>query len=291
MNFKFVVLEEGLSCPSNVLAALRDILSSGQFRNGTQTFTIRTEVVIICTNVNPMEVASESTSAEALLQRFPLVFEVKWNTHNIEDFINLFGKQVNRMDTGNEALLAGMIVEAINKGQKISPRVALKAYRLVMGQRNMRNATTTNPDDFLVLQFMQPFKDSIKEFVATIEDRRREAIIAAGFNALCIKIRSIIKVLSKMKSDDYIQFFTTEKSVEPLLSEVQKYTVSDKLFAEKAALAMEVKDVISYLHNSGMEALNKVTSAIVAGPVVIEEPDVVSGDDEDSGIDDKNFTI
>src|SRR4029078_3038105 len=81
MNDEFVIFEELFDAPDYILEQLKDILSSGVFRNGTQVFPIKTKLIICCTN-KTREQFSKNDSLKALMERFPLEHEVKWDSYN-----------------------------------------------------------------------------------------------------------------------------------------------------------------------------------------------------------------
>jgi hypothetical protein len=50
MNHEYVVFEEMMDAPDFILEQLKDILSSGEFRNGTQVYPIKTRFIVCNTN-------------------------------------------------------------------------------------------------------------------------------------------------------------------------------------------------------------------------------------------------
>jgi MoxR-like ATPase len=90
MAHKIAVLEEMFDAPPRVLMALKDILTSKKFRNGAQQVNIATSIVMAATNWSPTEIAKSGQSIAALVERFPLQLEVKWESHKEDDFFELF---------------------------------------------------------------------------------------------------------------------------------------------------------------------------------------------------------
>lgn len=126
MNHEYVIFEEMLDAPAYILERLKDIISSGIFRNGSQVFEIKTKFIICCTNHQRADFA-KNTSLKALMERFPLELEVKWKDYTEANYRHLF-------DTvrGNSIPLLVYILGRFAKKQvEISPRIALKADELL----------------------------------------------------------------------------------------------------------------------------------------------------------------
>lgn len=122
MAHEYVILEEGLDADIMTLAVMKDTLTSGVFRNGSQQYKIKTKMVVILTNRSKEEVA-EDDSAKAFLERFPYTLHVKWPSYDRKDFKSLF-KTVFGKDN---RLLSETIPEA-RKRNVISPRTAVWMY-------------------------------------------------------------------------------------------------------------------------------------------------------------------
>lgn len=65
----FLIVEEGLSAPGDVLGLLRNPLSSGKYSQNSQEFEIKTMFIVFCTNQNPQQYAADP-DMEAVMQRF-----------------------------------------------------------------------------------------------------------------------------------------------------------------------------------------------------------------------------
>ena len=127
MNHEYVIFEELFDAPDYILEQLKDILSSGYFRNGSQQFKIKTKFIVCNTNRTRQEF-SKNASLAALLERFPLEMEVKWDTYNKYTYSKLLNSVNN--DKSDELLVDILTKFAKNK-VIISPRIAIVASRLV----------------------------------------------------------------------------------------------------------------------------------------------------------------
>lgn len=123
MNYKYVVFEELLDAREDVLLSIKDILTSGRFRQGSQQFKIRTEMVLVLTNRTKQEVA-EDDSFKALMERFPIEVKVEWDSYLAKDYDMMFNRVFGR--TNKELCV---IIEELNASQNfISPRTAVHMF-------------------------------------------------------------------------------------------------------------------------------------------------------------------
>lgn len=120
MNFKYVVFEELLDSRMNVLLSLKDILTSKKFRQGSQMFPIKTEMIICLTNRTKQEVA-EDNSIKALLERFPMELKVEWPSYETNDYKSMFMKVLNK----DYSPVAELCSEINSSGDFVSPRTAV----------------------------------------------------------------------------------------------------------------------------------------------------------------------
>lgn len=126
MNHEYVIFEELFDAPDFILEQLKDILSSGCFRNGTQLFPIQTRVIVCCTNKTREEFA-KNTSLRALMERFPLELEVKWDNHNRITYEKLLNTKLGFADP----MLTYILEQYAIGGNIISPRIALKSAKII----------------------------------------------------------------------------------------------------------------------------------------------------------------
>lgn len=125
MNHEFVVFEEMFDAPDFILEQLKDILSSGVFRNGTQVFPIKTKFIVCCTN-RTREEFSKNMSLKALMERFPLELNVIWDNYTDITYNRLLEE---RFGQGNvDPVIPFILQEYAKNSIIISPRVAITAY-------------------------------------------------------------------------------------------------------------------------------------------------------------------
>ena len=176
MNEEYVVFEEMFDAPDFILEQLKDILSSGIFRNGTQAFHIKTKFIICCTNRTRDEF-SKNMSLKALMERFPLELNVIWDNYTEISYNKLLESKfgVDNVDP----VIPYLLQEYAKAGITISPRIAVTAYSVY---------DQCGPE---ALSFIAEFTkkpsliaEAIKKFEATIKFRDLSAAITYSIETL-----------------------------------------------------------------------------------------------------------
>ena len=217
MNHEYVIFEELFDAPDFILEQLKDILSSGVFRNGTQIFEIKTELIICCTN-RTREEFSKNNSLKALMERFPLELEVKWEQHNRITYENLLNTKMGFADP----LLTYILEQFAVAGKTLSPRIALTAAEIVdtCGPECLYFVADLNADSALLKQSITKFQGMLeieklrgelggfaKEFAGV--DLSTAEGLKAG-TKINSKLFTAVTKLKSIKSDDSIITTTTE---------------------------------------------------------------------------------
>ncbi len=121
MAHEYVIFEELFDAPMRVIQNLKDILTAGELRNGSQRYKIKTKMIVANTNRAKHEVV-EDASGRALADRFPYIYNVGWDSHEKEDFEELFLKV--KKDKFSD--LAHLIASVWDEGSgRITPRTAI----------------------------------------------------------------------------------------------------------------------------------------------------------------------
>jgi hypothetical protein len=127
MNHEYVIFEELFDAPDFILEQLKDILSSGVFRNGTQIFPINTKFIICCTNRTRDEF-SKNMSLKALMERFPLELNVIWDNYTEISYNKLLESKFGEGEV--DPVIPYLLQEYAKNSITISPRVAVTAYQV-----------------------------------------------------------------------------------------------------------------------------------------------------------------
>ena len=127
MNHEYVIFEELFDAPDFILEQLKDILSSGTFRNGTQIYDIKTKFIVCCTNRTRDEF-SKNMSLKALMERFPLELNVIWDNYTEITYNKLLESKFGEGEV--DPVIPYLLQEYAKNGVTISPRVAVTAYQV-----------------------------------------------------------------------------------------------------------------------------------------------------------------
>ena len=176
MNHEYVIFEEMFDAPDFILEQLKDILSSGTFRNGTQIFPIETKFIICCTNRTRDEF-SKNMSLKALMERFPLELNVIWDNYTEISYNKLLESKfgVDNVDP----VIPYLLQEYAKNGITISPRVAVTAYQVYdqCGPESLSFIAEFSKKPSLIAE-------AIKKFEATIKFRDLSASLTFSIETL-----------------------------------------------------------------------------------------------------------
>jgi MoxR-like ATPase len=150
MNHEIVIFEEIFDAPAPVLLGLKDIMTSGEFRQGNETFKVKTKVIIGLTNKSKEEFAEQDDSLKALAERFALTLKVEWDSYVRNDFITLFQKVYGTTfyKKHKEKLITlANIIEMNNAegGGFVSPRTAVAAADLFTRGKSLKYVSEIDP--------------------------------------------------------------------------------------------------------------------------------------------------
>jgi len=176
MNHEYVIFEELFDAPDFILEQLKDILSSGVFRNGTQIFPINTKFIICCTNRTRDEF-SKNMSLKALMERFPLELNVIWDNYTEISYNKLLESKFGEGEV--DPVIPYLLQEYAKNGITISPRVAVTAYQVY---------DECGPES---LSFIAEFakkpsliSEAIKKFESTVKFRELSSAITYSIETL-----------------------------------------------------------------------------------------------------------
>jgi hypothetical protein len=230
MNHEYVVFEEMMDAPDFILEQLKDILSSGEFRNGTQVYPIKTRFIVCNTNKTRAEF-SKNDSLKALMERFPLEHNVVWANYTDISYTtlleNTFGK--GQIDP----VIPFLLQEYVKANITISPRIALTCYKIY---------EVCGPDSLtFIAEFAKKpelIADALKKFEATIK-----------FKELGVEVNDLIKTL---KAAEVVtdagkkEYMTNWKALQVKSLEIKKLVVNDSLASIHAKLMKVTSDFISF---------------------------------------------
>jgi len=161
MNHEYVIFEELFDAPDFILEQLKDILSSGVFRNGTQIFPIETKFIICCTNRTRDEF-SKNMSLKALMERFPLELNVIWDNYTEITYNKLLESKFGEGEV--DPVIPYLLQEYAKNGITISPRVAVTAYQVYdeCGPESLSFIAEFAKKPSLIAETIKKFESTIK---------------------------------------------------------------------------------------------------------------------------------
>lgn len=212
MMHEYVVFEELFDAPAQMLTILKDILTSGYYRQGNHVMEIKTKCIIVLTNKTKEEIG-EDDSTKALLERFPIEARIEWPDYSEQSFSNMFSKVLkDEMKTFSEIL-----ADIHRNGGWISPRTAIQAAE-IMKSEGVHG-----------LRYIKGFKNSvIDELLAKAEREEKNKRLEQVKKDLTNKIKDVIsKILENVDTEDAYQVFKVANKVDELAKLIQK-SVSDE---------------------------------------------------------------
>jgi hypothetical protein len=228
MNHEYVIFEELFDAPDFILEQLKDILSSGVFRNGTQIFPIETKFIICCTNRTRDEF-SKNMSLKALMERFPLELNVIWDNYTEISYNKLLESKfgVDNVDP----VIPYLLQEYAKNNIVISPRVAVTAYQVY---------DQCGPESLaFIAEFAKKpslIAEAIKKFEATMK-----------FRELSSGITHMIETLNTLplgSREDEKTYREALKSLDMQLKDIQGLTVGDDVANVHAQLVKAAKSSV-----------------------------------------------
>jgi hypothetical protein len=243
MNHEYVIFEEMFDAPDFILEQLKDILSSGVFRNGTQVFPIKTKFIVCCTNRTRDEF-SKNMSLKALMERFPLELNVVWDNYTDIAYNRLLSERFGEIDP----VIPFILQEYAKNGIIISPRVAITAYTVFekCGPESLGFIAEFAKKPSLVA-------DGLKKYEATATLRNLAGLMQDHYQLLDLNALST--------QEELTSFNETLSEYEDMLKKIKSLKVSDDLIETHTRVLKE--------HEGRFKALGK--KAMIATTMINED--------------------
>jgi MoxR-like ATPase len=228
MNHEYVIFEEMFDAPDFILEQLKDILSSGKFRNGTQVFNIKTKFIVCCTN-RTREEFSKNMSLKALMERFPLELNVVWDNYNEMAYNKLLE---TKFGEGNvDPIIPFLLQEYAKNGITISPRIAVTAYQVF---------DQCGPESLTFIAEFAKKPELIASAIKTYESTLKFREMAGEVSELIEKLESnAMSTIAEQKT-----FKEDLKSLESKVVTIKSLTVNDDIAHMLASLTKAVSEKI-----------------------------------------------
>lgn len=242
MNHEFVIFEEMMDGADHMLEQLKDILSSGQFRNGTQVFNIKTRFIVACTNKSRDEFM-KNPSLKALMERFPLELNVIWDNYTEASYLTLLERRYGK---GNvDPIIPFLLQEYSRNGITISPRIALDCYEIF---------EECGPDALIfIAEFARKpslINEALAKFQSTIEFKK----LGSEIEYLVTEMRSTKNIGTTQKET----FIENYKKLEVHAKTLKAMPAGEDLIQQHTALTKATADAMLDLRDRYTTALKKV---------------------------------
>jgi hypothetical protein len=228
-NHEFVILEEMMDAPDYILEYLKDTLSRGEFRNGSQVFPIKTRYIVCNTN-KTREEFSKNDSLKALMERFPLELNVVWDSYTELTYTTLLEK---RFGAGRvDPTIPFILQEYVKNDIIISPRIALVCYSVY---------ETCGPDSLLYIADFAKKPEVIREALKKFADNVK-------FKQSAVDVTDLIKEIQSNTGSTAAERESFRKSYNKLknnLATIKKMVVADDMASILANLIKTVMDTIN----------------------------------------------
>jgi len=250
LNYRLAIFEEIFDAPAFVLLSLKDALTARELRKGEQTFKMRTECIIALTNKDPQEISDMGPAAHALIERFPLRYNMRWDSYTAQDFRDLFNKVYPRRHTDIKKTLADIIHAAIEKGSFISPRSAIHALEVCVVNKD------SGEDAFNYLRFVPGFESVMDDLKASLHESRVRSECTEKIAELDTRFRMEVDMLQT--TEDPVTCLKAVNALRKIDGEMEFLAVTDDFISKKDQIRSEVADAIKYASDKAMDLAYKL---------------------------------
>ncbi len=253
----YAVFEEMFDAPASVLLALKDTLTARKLRKGSQKFSMKTKVIIAITNKDPEEVSELGPAAAALVERFPLQLNVKWDSYKSADYLQLFEKVAPFLTgadlNGTTAVLAELMAKASENSDPISPRSAVYALSVVKSAASLRSSNVVEKEDLIDLKFI----DGLDGLAENIKAELEEAFKRAEAEKKLVGAEELMQRLIEewgQNNNSPIKLLQVAKKMSEIQDLVSNLTVPDGLTDRRKSLRESVAEKITEIQSAALNA-------------------------------------
>lgn len=256
LNSKVVIFEELFDAPASVLLALKDVLTARELRNGAQRFKMRTELIICLTNKEPGEISELGPAAHALIERFPLQLNLKWEDYSSKSYLSLFEKVAGRIGgpvlNGFKAVLAEILAKATAEGNFVSPRTAVHAFEICQTATVIRGGQQVEKQDLTDLRFL-PGLEGLAETIQKDLDAAMERADAERRLVSAEQKLSALLVEFDQAGNSLIKLLQVAKRLEVFQDEASRLKVTDGLSERRKMLRNSASEKVASAQLAAIE--------------------------------------
>ena len=220
------VFEELFDAPPRVLTSLKDTLTARELRNGTQRHPMKTTMIAAATNHSPQEIAEGGPEIAALVERFPVQLEVKWDDYTEDAYMKMFGAvlsnepseltNVNWEDVAAmqkrvadvqitksmQRILARVLVDLRQDKVIVSPRTAMLAVRLTRAAAIINGRDRVVADDIGAIVFLPGVHRMKSRVYELISEYARTIVDEEAMDNLAQRVDDLTKYTERVNYRD-----------------------------------------------------------------------------------------
>ena len=253
LNRKIAVFEEIFDSPAIVLLALKDTLTARELRNGAQRCPMKTECIIGLTNRSPAEISELGAAAHALIERFPLQLEVKWDRYDTDIYKRLFAKVKPQANDFMRETLAEMCADVHDKGGFISPRSAIHALETLIIAAN--GTDFEDHSCFKALAYVPGFERITEGLTEELERKAALHKATLEIKAIAEEANGLGNLLST--AHDSLECLSLCKDIQPLHDKLSKIKVSDGLIEPRNNLQDFLNQLLDHAQKKALDMIPK----------------------------------
>lgn len=252
------IFEEIFDAPAIVLQSLKDTLTARCLRNGAQRVPMKTKSIIAITNINPAEISDIGPSAHALVERFPLQLEVKWEEYNQESYLAMFERVYPKFNKSVKKFLARLVERANEQGSFISPRTAIHALELLMTMCG-EDGSDLDYKSYKCLEYIPGFEVLIKDVSDEIEEMKQREDAERSIRSISRKISAIRKQIDNLNDDEDKNdsgYLRIAKQISPQVEKLNLLALPDHLIEERDKLIRTCHELKQYLVDAALNSVD-----------------------------------
>ncbi len=253
----FAVFEEMFDAPASVLLALKDTLTARKLRKGSQVFAMKTKVIIAITNKDPQEIEDLGPASKALIERFPLQLNIKWESYSAKDYLALFNKVTPFLSgadlNGSMGVLAEIMAKAGEGDQPISPRSAVYALSVVKSAAALRGGQKVEKEDLIDLKFIDGLEGLAENIRQELEAAYERAAAEKRLAEAEAEMRGLMQEWDEISSSP-IKLLQMAKRLTGLQDRVAGLKITDGLSERRKQLRESVAQKITEAQTAALNA-------------------------------------
>jgi hypothetical protein len=250
LKYPIVIFEELLDAPPSVLTALKNTLQERELQKGTQTCKMETIAIIALTNKDPAQIGKLGAHVDALMERFPLQLNHKWDSVNSsmynELFIKRFGNVSKHLQIYNN--LADLFTKLNDRGTTVSPRIALSATEVVLNEANLDSFRNSWEKYVAKLKFVKGIGSIGNDLINDITKLQKVKDFKKQIRSIEEEIQHTkSNTLSALKNNSPAKMLEGIKSIQNLQNVTKNLVTDDETYNIRENLLCNIEEILNDL--------------------------------------------